>query len=299
MVYCLHRDYLHYIKPYRYNKQAANGGNTTPMKTRILIVLFLFLTGCATSPTGRSQLMLISPQHAIEASSEAYVQTLQPLQKEGKVDNDRQASLRVRNITGRIISQAVILFPESRNWDWSVKVIDDPETVNAWCMAGGKMAIYTGLLNKVEPTDDELAQVMAHEISHALANHTAERMSMALATQLGLLGVAIAVGDSDNAGLALSGSALAAALAINLPNSRSSESEADRMGIELAARAGYDPRAAATLWQKMEKAGGSGPPQFLSTHPSPANRQETLGQLADQMMPYYLQDIDRPVFPLN
>lgn len=269
------------------------------MKNWAILLILVLITACATSPTGRSQLMLISPEQAISASSEAYVQTLLPLQKKGKVDNDPKASQRVKVITGRIISQAVILFPQSRNWEWSVKVIDDPETVNAWCMAGGKMAVYTGLLEKVDPTDDELAQVMGHEISHALANHTAERMSMALATQIGLLGVAIAVGDSDNAGLALTGSALAAALAINLPNSRSSESEADVMGIELAARAGYDPRAAATLWQKMEQAGGSGPPQFLSTHPSPANRQQTLQQLAEQMMPYYLQDIDRPVYPLK
>lgn len=269
------------------------------MKNWLIVTILFLLTACATSPTGRSQLMLISPEHAISASSEAYTQTLLPLQKEGKIDNDTRASQRVREITGKIITQAIILFPQSRDWEWSVKVIDDPETVNAWCMAGGKMAVYTGLLEKVQPTDDELAQVMGHEISHALANHTAERMSMALATQIGMLGVAIAVSDSDHAGLALTGSALAAALAINLPNSRSSESEADLMGIELAARAGYNPHAAATLWQKMEKAGGGGPPQFLSTHPSPANRQETLQQLAAQMMPYYLEKIKRPVYPLD
>ncbi|WP_240910049.1 M48 family metallopeptidase [Desulfopila sp. IMCC35008] len=272
---------------------------TKSMKNWLIITILLLLTACATSPTGRSQLMLISPEHAISASREAYAQTLLPLQKEGKIDNDNRASQRVRDITGRIITQAIILFPQSRDWEWSVKVIDDPETVNAWCMAGGKMAVYTGLLEKVQPTDDELAQVMGHEISHALANHTAERMSMAMATQIGMLGVAIAVGDSDHAGLALTGSALAAALAINLPNSRSSESEADLMGIELAARAGYNPHAAATLWQKMEKAGGGGPPQFLSTHPSPTNRQETLQQLAAQMMPYYLEKTERPIYPLD
>lgn len=269
------------------------------MKNWLCALLLFILTACATSPTGRSQLLLVSPQEAINASSQAYVETLLPLQKKGKVDNNLVTSRRVREITGRIIAQAVVLFPESSRWEWSVKVIDDPENVNAWCMAGGKMAVYTGLLEKVKPTDDELAQVMGHEISHALANHTAERMSIALASQLGMLGVAIAAGDSDHAGLVLTGTALAASLAITLPNSRASEEEADRMGIELAARAGYDPRSAATLWQKMGEVGGSTPPQFLSTHPSPVNRQETLQKLADQMMPYYLQDFKRPVYPLK
>jgi predicted Zn-dependent protease len=243
--------------------------------------------------------MLVSPDEAISASREAYVQTLLPLQKEGKVNTDAATAKRVREITGRIIAQAVVLFPASKAWEWSVQVIDEPETVNAWCMAGGKMAVYTGLINKVKPTDDELAQVMGHEISHALANHTAERMSMAMATQMGMLGVAAVAGDSKYAGAALSGSALAAAMAITLPNSRTSESEADEMGIELAARAGYDPRAAASLWEKMANVGGSSPPQFMSTHPSPQNRQATLTRLADRMMPYYLQNSPRPVYPLK
>ena len=269
------------------------------MKHWLCILLLLFLTACTTSPTGRSQLMLVSPEQAITASREAYIQTLMPLQKEGKVDSNQATSARVRQITGRIISQAVILFPASRNWDWSVKVIDEPETVNAWCMAGGKMAVYTGLLKKVKPTDDELAQVMGHEISHALANHTAEKMSVAMATQVGMAGVASVANDSKYSGLALSGSALAAAMAVTLPNSRSAESEADIRGIELAARAGYEPRAAATLWQKMGRVGGPSPPQFLSTHPSPSNRQAELRVLAEKMMPYYLQKVPRPVYPLR
>lgn len=269
------------------------------MKNWLCAILLLALTACATSPTGRSQLMLVSPEQAISASREAYVQTLLPLQKEGKVDSNRATARRVQIITGKIIAQAIQQFPQTRDWEWSVKVIDEPDTVNAWCMAGGKMAVYTGLLDKVKPTDDELAQVMGHEISHALANHTAERMSVALATQMGMMGVAMVAGDSEYAGVALSGSALAAAMAITLPNSRTSESEADLMGIELAARAGYNPRAAATLWEKMAKVGGSTPPEFMSTHPSPTNRQSTLNNLADKMMPYYLQKGERPIYPLN
>lgn len=269
------------------------------MKKLGFFFIFLTLSACATSPTGRSQLMLVSPDQAISSSREAYVQMLLPLQKEGKVDSNPVTSQRVRLITGRIIAQAIVLYPHTRNWEWSVKVIDEPETVNAWCMAGGKMAIYTGLINKLEATDDEIAQVMGHEISHALANHTAEKMSMALATQLGMTGVAVAAANSKYKGAILTGSSLAAATAITLPNSRTSESEADQMGIELAARAGYNPRSAITLWQKMAKVGGGGPPQFLSTHPSPANRQQRLGVLANEMMRYYQDRTPRPVYQLQ
>lgn len=270
-----------------------------PMKKLLLITLLLTLTACATSPTGRSQLMLVSPQQAIIASKDAYVQTLQPLQKKGKIDNNLVTSERVRLITGKLIAQAIFLYPHTEEWEWSVKVIDDPETINAWCMAGGKMAIYTGLLEKIEATDDEVAQVMGHEISHALANHTAEKMSMAMASQLGLMGVAIASGGNEYSGAILAGSSMAAAVAVTLPNSRTSEAEADKMGIELAARAGYDPRAAVTLWKKMGEASKSSPPQFLSTHPSADNRQQTLATLADEVMIYYLNKSERPVYQLQ
>ena len=243
--------------------------------------------------------MLVSPEQAISASKEAYTQTLLPLQLKGKIDSNPATTNRIKNITGRLIAQTVRLYPHTRNWDWSVKVIDDPETVNAWCMAGGKMAIYTGLIDKLEATDDEIAQVMGHEISHAVANHTAEKMSMAMASQLGIMGLAVATRDSGNTGAILAGSSLAAAMAITLPNSRAAETEADIMGIKIAALAGYDPRAASSLWQKMSSVGGNGPPQFLSTHPSPANRQQYLSGMARQMMPYYLDRSPRPVYQLR
>lgn len=260
----------------------------------LALVVLVLATGCATSPTGRKQLMLVSEQTAISASKQEYLQTMGKLNSEGKLVTDPKVLKRVDTITGRLISQAILMRPDTKSWEWSVQVIDDPKMVNAWCMAGGRMAIYTGLIQKVDPTDDELAQVMGHEISHALANHTAERMSVAMASQLGALAVGIA---SDSAG-GMAAAQGAAALAITLPNSRASETEADRIGIELAAKAGYDPRAAATLWQKMAKAGGSGPPQFLSTHPAPGNRQATLGALAPQMMQYYEQPGPRPVYQL-
>ena len=254
--------------------------------------LLLVLSACATSPTGRNQLMLVSEESAINASKTAYTEMLKPFEEEGKLDNDPALKARVDRITGRIIAQAVIMRPETRKWDWSIRIIDDPETVNAWAMAGGKMAVYTGLIEQVKPTDDELAQVLAHEVSHALAKHTAEKMSVAMATQLGILAVAA---STEKKG-AVAGAAAAATLAITLPNSRSAETEADRIGIELAAKAGYDPRSAATLWRKMAKVGGGKMPQFLSTHPSPSNREETLGKLAKEMMPYYQAKGERPSF---
>ena len=239
--------------------------------------------------------MIVSEESAISASKEAYVEMLKPYAQKGRIDNDPTLKNRVYDITGRLIAQAIKIRPETKNWEWSIKIIDDPETVNAWAMAGGKMALYTGLVNKIKPTDDELAQVLGHEIAHALAKHSAEKMSVAMASSIGVVAVGIA---ADRKGLALTGAALAAALAVQKPNSRAAESEADRIGIELAAKAGYDPRAAITLWQKMAQVGGKGPPQFLSTHPSPANREKKLAEYVPEMMPYYQQKGERPTYKL-
>jgi len=262
----------------------------------IILLFTVLITACATSITGRSQLMIVSEDAAIAASKEAYVEMLRPYAEKGEIDNDPVLKNRVNKITGRLIAQAIKIRPETKNWDWSIKIIDDPETVNAWAMAGGKMALYTGLVDKIKPTDDELAQVLGHEISHALAKHSAEKMSVAMASQLGVLAVGVATKSN---GLALTGASLAAALAVQMPNSRTAESEADRIGIELAAKAGYDPHAAITLWQKMAKVGGKGPPEFLSTHPAPENREKTLTSLIPQMMPYYEQKGERPTYNLN
>ena len=221
-------------------------------------LLATIVAACAVSPTGRRQLALVSEDSAIVASEEAYAMQIGELRKEGKVlPESSSASRRVDAITGRIVAQAVIMRPETADWEWSIEVIEDPEVVNAWCMAGGRMAVYTGLLQKLDPTDDELAQVLAHEVSHALANHTAERMSVAIATNAG---VALAGVLSEDSQAAMSTAAIAAALAIQMPNSRTAESEADEIGIELAAKAGYNPNAVVTLWQEMASVSGGGPP---------------------------------------
>jgi predicted Zn-dependent protease len=151
-------------------------------------------------------------------------------------------------------------------------------------MPGGKIAVYTGLIEKLKVTDDELAAVMGHEIGHALREHGRERASQAYAESLGLSVVGAALGLGQGS---MQLAQIITDITFNLPNSREHEVEADRIGVELAARAGYDPRAAITLWQKMGQVGGSAPPQFLSTHPSPQNRQKDLTAYAARVMPLY------------
>jgi predicted Zn-dependent protease len=259
---------------------------------RRLAFAFLFLlAGCTASPlTGRSQYMVVSDQAAVSQSAAAYTQMMGALDKKKQIESDTPRAQKVREITDRLVAQAVRVRPDAKAWAWEVKVIDDPKTVNAFCMAGGKMAIYTGMWEKLKATDDEIAQVMGHEIAHALADHTRERMSIAMTSALATTAAAVAItvaGGDERAGLALTGAQLASVVAIQLPNSREGEAEADQIGIELAARAGFDPKAAVTLWQKMGKEGGAGPPQFLSTHPSPQNRAARLAELGEQVRPLY------------
>ena len=265
---------------------------------RLLIIslLAVLMAACATSPTGRRQLMLVSEESSIVSSKEAYLSTVRELDNAGKLEENWVVNKRVKVITGQLITEAIKMRPDTADWEWSVVVIDDPKMVNAWCMAGGRMAVYTGLMEQLDPSDDELAQVMAHEISHALAKHTAEKMSMQIATSVGVAVVGIA---SDNTAIALTGAALAAMLVVNLPNSRAAEKEADRIGIELAARAGFDPAAAATLWQKMAVLSKSGMPQFMSTHPAPENRLEDLARLEPEMRQFYFPYAEHPVYPLD
>jgi len=263
----------------------------------LFFICSVLIGACATNPvTGRKQLMIVPESQAIAASKEAYLQMLQPLKQEGKLNHDLALDARVRRITGKLVAQAVRIRPETKDWSWSVNVIDDPKTVNAFCMAGGKMALYTGLILQVQPTDAELAEVMGHEIAHALSNHIAEKMSVAMASDLAVGAVAAAVKDSN---AALSGAALTAAIAVKLPNSRTQEAEADRIGIELAARAGYDPHAAVTLWEKMKKLSGGGVPEFLSTHPAPQHRIEHLAALVPEMMRYYQMPGQRPTYDVK
>lgn len=263
------------------------------------LVISIMLAACQSTPvTGRKQLLLVPESQAITESKQAYTDTLAPLQQNGKLNNDPALKARVDRITGRLIPQAIRYRPETQNWEWQVNVIDDPKTLNAWCMAGGRMAIYTGIITQLALTDDEIAQIMGHEIAHALAKHTAERMSVAMGSQTLLqIGNILLGGKGTGGAMAVQAAAAATTVGVQLPNSRTQESEADRIGIELAARGGYDPNSAITLWQKMVAAtGGKGKSDFLSTHPAGEKRIEALSKLAPQMMPFYKDRSERPVY---
>jgi predicted Zn-dependent protease len=262
-------------------------------KSLLLIAVFT-AAGCTTNPiTGRSQFMVVPEKMAIGESAAAYSSMMGQLGKKNKIDAESERAAKVREITDRLIAQAVRFRPETASWKWEVQVINDPKTVNAFCMAGGKMAIYSGMWESLKATDEEIAHVMGHEIGHALANHTQERMSIAMTSQVAAQVAAIALASRENQGLALTGAQMAAVLAIQLPNSRESELEADQIGIELAARAGYDPKAAVTLWEKMAKQGGK-VPEFISTHPSPENRAARLKDLGDKVQPFYVAAKSNP-----
>jgi len=264
-----------------------------------LLALTLLVTACQTAPvTGRKQLMLVPESQAIQASTQAYAEVLAPIKKQGKLNDDPAMKARVDKITARLVAQAIKYRPETQSWDWQVAVIDDPKTLNAWCMAGGRMAIYSGIITQLSLSDDEIAQVMGHEIAHALAKHTAERMSTAMASEAALqVGAMLLGSDSVTSQMTLKAAAAATTVGVQLPNSRQQESEADRIGIELAAKAGYDPHAAPRLWEKMLQAtGGKGQSDFLSTHPQSEKREAALAALIPQMMPYFDDKSPRPEY---
>lgn len=244
------------------------------------IPFVLVFAACATSPTGRTQLMIVPPEMAIAESQLAYVQTVREWTQSGELLKDPVLAERIGAITGRLVTATVSRWPHTSSWEWSVALIDDPETVNAWCMAGGRMAVYSGIVSKLDLNDDELAHVMGHEISHAVANHSAEQMSMAVLQ--GLAVAAVGYETQDRATTALTD--MLATVALGLPNSRAAEYEADELGMGLVIAAGYDPDAAVSLWNKMlASEGSSGALEFLSTHPNPENRAARLDALANQL----------------
>ena len=174
-----------------------------------LSLAFLLVTavmgGCETAPiTGRKQLLLVPESQAIEASNDAYKEILGPIRASGRIDEKSAMKGRVDEITARLVAQAVKYRPETVAWNWRVAVIEEPATLNAWCMAGGQMAICSGIITRLSLSDDEIAQVMGHEIAHALAKHSAERMSTAMASDAILRIGAMLLGKDDAAGQKLS-----------------------------------------------------------------------------------------------
>jgi predicted Zn-dependent protease len=251
-----------------------------------------FLGGCQTVETtqagavgvDRDQRMMVSSEDVQASSTKQYAQMMAEAKKKNVLDRDPAQVQRVQAITKKLISQVSAFRPDAGKWPWEVHVVSLDE-VNAWCMPGGKMAIYTGLIDKLKASDDEIAAVMGHEISHALREHARERVSRQMGTQMAV-GIAGALFGIGELGQGLGN--MVADVTLNLPNSRTHEVEADRIGVELAARAGYDPRAAISLWEKMAKnSSGGQPPKFLSTHPSHADRISDLRVYAEKVMPLY------------
>ncbi len=252
----------------------------------LLLASITALAACQTNPiTGRSQFLLTSDEALGRQSSLQYQQLLVEANHARALDRNAKQAGRVEAIMQRLQIQAMNMRPETSNWPWEVHVLH-VDQVNAWCMAGGKMAVYTGLLNKVKPTDAKLAVVMGHEIAHALLSHQAEGASRQTLTGVGMTALCVAQ-PGLCAGSTGQLTGMVAELGILRPHSRTQESEADEVGLRMAAAAGFDPRAAVSLWQKMAAAGGGRIPEFLSTHPSPENRQQHLAQLAQELMPIY------------
>jgi predicted Zn-dependent protease len=258
---------------------------------KVLLIAALVLAGCKSVETtepgvvgvDRRQNMIVSSRAVNSSAEKSYQKLVAEAAAKGLLNRDPAQVARVRGIAQRLIAQTAAFRADAPSWRWEENVVTSKE-VNAWCMPGGKIAVYTGLIERLQPTDDELAAVMGHEIAHALREHGRERASQALAQGIGVAVVGAALGLG---GGAQDLTQLVLDLTFNLPNSRVDETEADRIGVELAARAGYDPRAAVTLWEKMQKLGKSQPPQFLSTHPSHANRISELREVSAKVMPLY------------
>lgn len=254
------------------------------------------LTACSsTTSTGavgvnRNQLLVVSDQQVLQLSNQSYQQNLQAARAKGLLDTNPDQLSRLERIAKRLIPQVDAYRPDAKQWQWEVHTIKS-NSLNASVLPGGKVLFYTGIIDRLKLTDAEIAAIMGHEMSHALREHARERLSRQVATQTGL-GIAASVLGLSQGQAQLAG--MAGDLGLNLPNSRTQETEADLMGLELMARAGYDPNAAVTLWRKMQAAEGRGePPQFLSTHPVSSTRIANLQAMMPKVMPLYQQSRSR------
>jgi predicted Zn-dependent protease len=256
----------------------------------ILLTLF-FLFACATVPlTERKALHLVSDSELVAMSLQQYQKVL----RESKLSKDPEKVQMVRSVGSRIAKATEELLRERgleleiKQYKWEFNLIEDDKMVNAWCMPGGKVAVYTGLL-PVAQNETGLAVVMGHEIAHAIAKHGNERVSQGLLQQMG--GVALSVALSSNASatnqIFMAAYGVGTTVGIMLPYSRTHESEADRIGLILMAKAGYDPRDAIPFWERMNQKGGSRPPEFLSTHPAPETRIKDIKTHIEEAMKYY------------
>lgn len=247
------------------------------------------LTGCSSTTNSgvigsdRQQLLLVSNDQVMQMSAQSYNELLQKARQQRVLDTDAAQLARLNRISRNLINQAELYRGDAKNWPWEVHIIKSNE-LNAFVLPGGKIMFYSGIIDRLNLTDAEIAAIMGHEMAHAIREHTRERISSQYATQTGI-GIAASIFGLSQGQAELAN--LAGDLGIARPHSRTQESEADQIGLVLMAKAGYDPNAAITLWQKMQRASQGEPPQFLSTHPSSSNRIATLQALMPKVMPYY------------
>ena len=250
----------------------------------------LALSGCETTTSAgsvgveRKQLLLVSSDQLDQMAAQSYAKLLSDASRKGVLNQDRAVLQRVRTISSRLQSQTRVFRADAPGWKWEVNVINSNE-LNAFVMPGGKVMVYSGLINQLRLTDDEIAIVLGHEISHALREHSREQVSQAMAAQTAIsVGAALFGLGEGSADLANVG--YEALLATRF--SRTDESEADRIGLELTAPAGHQPRAGGALWRKMINASQGGrPPEFLSSHPTEASRVQQIQSLLPTVMPLY------------
>jgi predicted Zn-dependent protease len=257
----------------------------------VIFVLVFFAPACTTVPiTGRSQFNIVPDQSMLSMSFQQYDQFL----KENKLSTDPAKTRMVKNV-GQKISRAVEQYliqnnmgNEIKNYSWEFNLIESDD-INAWCMPGGKVAVYTGIL-PVAQNDSGLAVVIGHEIAHAVAKHGNERMSHGLAVQMGGIGLSAALSSypQQTQELLMAAVGAGAQVGFMLPYSRLHEREADELGLIFMAMAGYDPNHAIGFWERMsQKKTGGAPPEFLSTHPSDAARIQNIRALIPKAMTYY------------
>ena len=260
---------------------------------RLLLVLLLAASSAFAQDgveVRKSRFLLLPAAMVERAAAGQYAQLLRAAAQKEALNADRRQVERLRGIARALIPHSARFNRDAAHWRWEVNLVQS-RTLNAFCMPGGKIAFFSGLITGLQLDDDEIATIMGHEISHALLEHGRARMSEQVAKQLGISLAAVFFNLSNVSASLLS---QAADLALTLPHSRSQESDADLAGLELAARAGYDPRAALSVWRKMEKVSAGGqPPQFLSTHPSHGTRIRDIQAALPKVLPLYEAALSR------
>ncbi|MDO6706706.1 M48 family metallopeptidase [Photobacterium sp. 1_MG-2023] len=242
-----------------------------------MIATSLFIAACSNSPTGRQQVLLFSEQDMSTLGAQSFEQ----MKEKEKISSDSQVNRYVQCVTRALTTQ---LGHQDGFPGWEV-VVFDSDQVNAFALPGGKIGVYTGLLDVAE-NQDQLATVIGHEIGHVLAKHSNERLSRSQLANLGLQISSVALGGTEYQEMAMAGLGLGLQYGILMPYGRAQESESDIIGLRMMSQAGFDPRESVTLWQNMSKAsGGNQPPEILSTHPAHATRIDDLRAEINRLPP--------------